>query len=109
MAKTSDKADNTAVQKKAATVKAKPTAETKSAEVNTVIYVGPLVRGTILTPMTIFEDGIPKDYREHPTFKHLFVAPERLDQARREIGRKGSLRNTYYNRAIAESQKKGSE
>jgi len=79
------------------------------AKIQTVIYVGPLVRGTILTPMTIFENGIPREYREHPLFKHLFVAPERLEQARKEIGRRGSLRNIYYNRAIAESQKKGSE
>ncbi len=98
MAKTPEKTESAAA-----------VAKIQTEEMQTVIYVGPLVRGTILTPMTIFENGIPKEYREHPLFRHLFVAPERLDQARKEIGRRGSLRNTYYNRAIAESQKKGSE
>lgn len=73
----------------------------------TVIYVGPPVRGTILhSTFIIFSDGIPEAYRQHPSFKHLFVPPERLDQARREIGKTGSFRNTYYKRAVEEIKQK---
>ncbi len=74
----------------------------------TVIYVGPPIRGTILhNTFIIFADGIPEEYKKHPTLKHLFVPTGRLEQARREIGRTGSLRNTYYKRAIEETKEKG--
>ena len=77
----------------------------KRKNVGAVIYVGPPIKGTLLhSTFTIFADGIPAEYRGHPTLKHLFVPPDRLDQARREIGRKGSLRNTYYKRAIEETK-----
>ncbi|MBR3458395.1 MAG: hypothetical protein IKH16_09635 [Selenomonadaceae bacterium] len=77
----------------------------------TVIYVGPPVKGTLLhSTFLIFEDGIPQEYRNDPVFKHLFVPPERLDQARKEIGRTGSFRNIYYQRAFeATRNKKGGE
>lgn len=79
-------------------------------EQTAVIYVGPPVKGTILhSTFIIFADGIPEDYKKHPTFKHLFVPPGRLDQARREIGKTGSLRNTYYKRAVEETTKKASD
>ena len=88
-----------------------PAAAEKQQEASTaVIYVGPPVKGAILhSTFIIFADGIPEDYRQHPTFKHLFVPPARLDQARREIGKTGSLRNTYYKRAVEETTKKASE
>ena len=41
-----------------------------------VIYVGPSIRGTRLHTFAVFSDGIPAEYREHPTLKHLFVAPD---------------------------------
>lgn len=104
------KAEETAEQLEAqGEVQEKATSETAQQEKpKTVIYVGPPVRGTILhSTFIIFSDGIPEEYRQHPSFKHLFVPPERLDQARREIGKTGSLRNTYYKRAVEEIKQKG--
>lgn len=74
-----------------------------------VIYVGPSVRGTMLHTFAVFSDGVPAEYRGHPTLKHLFVAPERLDEARAEIARTGSLRNTCYKRASEEMKSKEAE
>ena len=74
-----------------------------------VIYVGPSVRGTMLHTFAVFSDGVPAEYRGHPTLKHLFVAPERLDEARAEIVRTGSLRNTCYKRASGEMKSKEAE
>ena len=74
-----------------------------------VIYVGPSVRGTMLHTFAVFSDGVPAEYREHPMLRHLFVAPERLDEARAEIARTGSLRNTCYKRASEEMKSKEAE
>lgn len=74
-----------------------------------VVYVGPPIRGTLLHTFAVFSDGIPEEYREHPTLKHLFAAPERLDEARAEIARTGSLRSTYYRRALEEMNPKEAE
>jgi hypothetical protein len=71
-----------------------------------VIYVGPSIRGTILHTFTVLSDGIPDEYREHPTLRYLFVLLERLEEARQEIGRTGSLRNTCYKRAVEEFETK---
>ena len=80
----------------------------KKATVGPVVYVGPPIKGTLIhSTFTIFSDGIPAEYQDHPVFKHLFVPPERLDQVRREIGRTGSLRNVYYKRAFEEFNTKG--
>lgn len=95
--------------------KPSPKSETKDApkEVTNpaekVIYVGPSVRGTMLHTFAVFSDGVPAEYRGHPTLKHLFVAPERLDEARAEIARTGSLRNTCYKRASEEMKSKEAE
>lgn len=74
-----------------------------------VIYVGPSVRGTMLHTFAVFSDGVPAEYRGHPTLKHLFVVLERLDEARAEIARTGSLRNTCYKRASEEMKSKEAE
>ena len=74
-----------------------------------VIYVGPSVRGTMLHTFAVFSDGVPAEYRGHPTLKHLFVVPEQLDEARAEIARTGSLRNTCYKRASEEMKSKEAE
>ena len=75
-----------------------------------MIYVGPPVRGTILhSRFLIFEDGVPGEYKKDPVFKHLFVPPERLDQAQKELGRKESFRSIYYQRAIEATRRKGGE
>ena len=113
VAETAETATGTAetiTENKAITTKENPTAEKPQEKTGAVIYVGPPVKGTILhSTFIIFADGIPEDYKQHPTFKHLLVPPERLDQARREIGNKGSLRNTYYKRAVEETTKKASD
>ncbi len=107
MAKTK-KAEETAEQLEAQSdLQEKTATEAVQEKPKTVIYVGPPVRGTILhSTFIIFSDGIPEEYKQHPSFKHLFVPPERLDQARREIGKTGSFRNTYYKRAVEETKKK---
>ena len=74
-----------------------------------VIYVGPSIRGTMLHTFAVFSDDVPAEYREHPTFRHLFVALERLDEARAEIARTGSLRNMCYKRASEEMKSKEAE
>ena len=103
-------AAETITENKASTTKENPTADKPQEKTGAVIYVGPPVKGTILhSTFIIFADGIPEEYKQHPTFKHLFVPPERLDQARREIGNKGSLRSTYYKRAVEETTKKASD
>ena len=102
--------ENAAETQQTAAKETPAAAETQQEASTAVIYVGPPVKGTILhSTFIIFADGIPEDYRQHPTFKHLFVPPARLDQARREIGKTGSLRNTYYKRAVEETKKKASE
>lgn len=72
-----------------------------------MIYVGPGYRDTDLATFKIYASGIPKEYVDHPIYKHLFVSPEDLDAARKEIREKGSLRNVFYCRAIEEHEKKG--
>ena len=113
VAETAETATGTAetiTENKAITTKENPTAEKPQEKTGAVIYVGPPVKGTILhSTFIIFADGIPEDYKQHPTFKHLFVPPARLDQARKEIGKTGSLRNTYYKRAVEETTKKASD
>ena len=74
-----------------------------------VIYVGPSVRGTMLHTFAVFSDGVPAEYREHPTLRHLFVALEHLDEARAEIARTGSLRNMCCKRASEEMKSKEAE
>lgn len=103
-----DSVAEAAEQEKQETAKETAPAADEKPEASPVVYVGPPVKGTILhSTFIIFADGIPEEYRQHPTFKHLFVPPARLDQARREIGKTGSLRNTYYKRAVEETQGKG--
>mgnify|MGYP003571266180 CR=1 FL=1 len=109
-AETAAGAAETVTENKVTATKENPTTEKPQEKTGAVIYVGPPVKGTILhSTFIIFADGIPADYKQHPIFKHLFVPPERLDQARREIGTKGSLRNTYYKRAVEETTKKASD
>ena len=73
-----------------------------------MVYVGPPIKGTILhSTFTVFSDGIPGEYREHPALRYLFVPPGQLDRARAEIGRKGTPRNAFYMRAAKEFGRKG--
>lgn len=109
--------DSSALNTETAEESAKPSPKSETADVpievtnpaEKVIYVGPSVRGTMLHTFAVFSDGVPAEYRGHPTLKHLFVAPERLDEARAEIARTGSLRNTCYKRASEEMKSKEAE
>lgn len=64
------------------------------------IYIGPSIKGTILNTFTIFADGIPNEYKDSPTFGKLFVKPENLESARKEIKKKGSYFNILYQKAL---------
>ena len=109
--------DPSAPNTEAAEDSAKPSPESGTADApkevtnpaEKVIYVGPSVRGTMLHTFAVFSDGVPAEYREHQTFRHLFVVPEQLDEARAEIARTGSLRNTCYKRASEEMKSKEAE
>ena len=110
-------ADPSVPNTEAAEDSAKPSSESEMADApkevanlaEKVIYVGPSVRGTMLHTFAVFSDGVPAEYRGHPTLKHLFVVPEQLDEARAEIARTGSLRNTCYKRASEEMKSKEAE
>lgn len=109
--------DSSALNTEAAEETANPSPKGKTADTlkeaanlaEKVIYVGPSVRGTMLHTFVVFSDGVPAEYRRHPTLRHLFVTPERLDEARAEIARTGSLRNTCYKRASEEMKSKEAE
>lgn len=58
-----------------------------------LVYVGPTVKGTMLKRFRIYADGVPEEYRDDAVVKRLFVPPEKLDEARRAAGRKGSALN----------------
>lgn len=73
-----------------------------------VVYVGPGFRDSRLNTYSIFSDGIPDEYKNHPTYKHLFVRAEELDEARKLVQVKGSMLHTMFQRAIEEhDEKKG--
>ena len=71
-----------------------------------LIYVGPTIKGTVLRTFGIFADGIPAEYKENTVVRALFVSPEKLNEARAEVGSTGSKLNVFYKRA-AESVKGG--
>ncbi|MBR1728504.1 MAG: hypothetical protein IJ728_03160 [Selenomonadaceae bacterium] len=65
----------------------------------TVIYIGPNVKGTILRQFTAFIDGIPKEYQTHKIYKNLFVPVENLESALIQLNQKGTKINTFYKQA----------
>lgn len=76
----------------------------KSAE--PVIYVGPGFRDSLLNTYAIFADGIPAEYKDDPTYKHLFVTTAKLNEARELVKKKGSSLNIMFQKAIAEHEAK---
>lgn len=70
-----------------------------------LVYVGPGFRDSILSTFAIFAAGIPAQYADDPVFKHLFVSPERLNEVRAEVGRKGSALNIFFNKALEQHAK----
>ena len=71
-----------------------------------MIYVGPGYRDTRLSTFSIFADGIPEEYRDHPIHQHLFVPPEKLNEARAAVKHKGSMLHVFYQQAVADHEKK---
>lgn len=71
-----------------------------------VIYIGPTFKDSVLNTFMIFANGIPEQYKTDPVYKHLFVKPEKLNTARKEVGSKGSLLYIMYHRALALHNKK---
>lgn len=71
-----------------------------------MIYVGPGYRDTQLSTFNIFADGIPETYRDHPIYQHLFVPPEKLNEARAEVKSKGSMLHVFYQQAVEDHEKK---
>lgn len=70
-----------------------------------MIYVGPGFRDMDLNTYGIFADGVPSQY-VGTVFEKLFVPPEQLQKARREIAVKGTLLHTLYQRAREEHKKR---
>lgn len=71
-----------------------------------VVYVGPTFRELGLMTYGVYEEGAPSAYAAHPIYQHLFVPPERLNDARREISRTGSALNVFYKKALTEHKEK---
>ena len=65
-----------------------------------VIYVGPGARNSILSTYAIFADGIPAEFANDDVFKQLFVTPDKLNEARQAVGKKGTALNSFYQRAV---------
>ena len=60
------------------------------------IWIGPTIKGTILTTFKIFLGKIPDEFANKPDYVKLFVTPDKLEAARREVGKKGSYLNILY-------------
>lgn len=71
-----------------------------------VVYIGPTFKDSVLNTFMVFASGIPEQYAQDPIYKHLFVVPEKLNDARKEVGSKGSLLYIMYHRALAQHAKK---
>ena len=65
-----------------------------------MIYVGPEKKNSILSTFSIFADGIPTEFINDDVLKHLFVTPDKLNEARQAVGKKGTALNTFYQKAV---------
>lgn len=70
----------------------------------TMIYVGPGFRDMDLQTYGIFAEGMPEKYRD-TIYATLFVTPQELNSARKEIAIKGTMLNVCYQKAV-EAHKK---
>lgn len=69
------------------------------------IYVGPQFRDCVLRQYRYYKE-IPDQYRDDPIYRNLFVAPDSLNEAGRQLARKGSRLRTFYDRAVKMHNKK---
>lgn len=81
--------------RKKKSVKAKP---------QSVIYVGPQFKDGEMRTFKFYRE-IPARFAEDPVYKHLFVPPDKLVEAREQIARKGTALNIFYQQAVAAHQK----
>lgn len=72
-----------------------------------VVYVGPGFRDSRLNTFAIFAEGTPAEYQNDPVYRHLFVEPAKLNEARELVKKKGSLLHTMYLEAVKEHNTKG--
>lgn len=70
-----------------------------------VIYIGPGFRDSRLNHCMIFANGIPSPEADDDVLKHLFVAPNELNQALADVQTKGTALYTFYQAAV--SRRKG--
>ena len=76
-----------------------PAKKAAKVEKGPLVYVGPTLKGTILRTFKIFADGVPAEYQENAVARGLFVSPEKLNEAKAEIGKTGSRLNVFYRQA----------
>ena len=76
-----------------------PVKKAAKVEKGPLVYVGPTLKGTLLRTFKIFADGVPDEYQENAVARGLFVSPEKLNEARAEIGKTGSRLNVFYKQA----------
>ncbi|MCI7419386.1 MAG: hypothetical protein MSS65_07250 [Clostridium sp.] len=93
-------AEVTKATAKAVTKTTKATVE----KTGTVIYIGPTIRNVAVSG-TIYNNGVPKKLKDmserHPVIKKLIVAVEKLPDAAQELGTKGTVLYTCYDKVLA--------
>jgi len=63
------------------------------------IYIGPVMKGTRLQKYAMFIDEIPEEYKNNKVLKRLFVTPDKLSGAMKDVKTKGTMLNTFYEQA----------
>ena len=77
----------------------------KTAE--TLVYLGPGFRDSLLSTYGIFADGVPEEFRG-TVYEKLFVPASKLDAARALLKQKGSYLSVFFAQALKEhAEKKG--
>lgn len=70
------------------------------AQLKPLVYIGPSLPGGLLTRYTIFSNGIPAHLQgyceECPSFKQLFVSPDRLALAENNLKDPASAESVFY-------------
>ncbi|MED3732551.1 MULTISPECIES: hypothetical protein [Geobacillus] len=69
-----------------------------------LVYIGPSLPGGLLTRYTIFSNGIPAHLLGYcdacPSFKQLFVPPDRLTLAENNLKNPASAESVFYRETI---------
>lgn len=70
---------------------------------NQVVYVGPPLKKHGLSPYMVYRDGIPAAWKDDDVMKRLFVPVSGLNKAMEEVGKKGTMLHTFYQKALKEA------